>query len=37
MLALLVWIGVIGWIVNALLIWAQARLFGAAARVETAP
>jgi NitT/TauT family transport system permease protein len=34
MFALLVWIGVIGWMVNAVMVAAQARWFGAAARVE---
>ncbi len=34
MFALLVWIGLIGWGLNMLLVWAQSRLFGRAAMVE---
>ncbi len=34
MLAYLVWIGIVGWALNALLSLAQKRLFGRAARVE---
>ena len=34
MLAFLVWIGLVGYALNALLVFAQARLFGRAARVE---
>jgi len=37
MLALLVWIGLIGWGFNGLLLWMQNRLFGPAARVEALP
>jgi ABC-type nitrate/sulfonate/bicarbonate transport system permease component len=36
MLAYLVWIGIVGYALNALLIFAQNRLFGRAARVEEA-
>ncbi len=36
MLALLLWIGVVGWSLNLLLLWAQQRLFGRAAIVEAA-
>jgi ABC-type nitrate/sulfonate/bicarbonate transport system permease component len=31
MFALLLWIGLLGWSLNALLLWAEARLFGATA------
>jgi ABC-type nitrate/sulfonate/bicarbonate transport system permease component len=31
MFALLLWIGLVGWSLNALLLWAESRLFGAAA------
>ena len=34
MLAYLVWLGVVGWGFNALLVLAQQRLFGRAAMVE---
>jgi NitT/TauT family transport system permease protein len=34
MLAYLVWLGVVGWGLNALLVLAQQRLFGRAAMVE---
>jgi NitT/TauT family transport system permease protein len=37
MLALLLWIGLVGWCVNAGLLWAQRRLFGPAALVEATP
>lgn len=36
MLALLLWIGVVGWGLNMLLLWAQQRLFGPAAALEAA-
>ena len=35
MLAFLVWIGVLGWVVNALMLLMQKHLFGPAANVET--
>jgi len=35
--AFLVWIGLLGWALNAALLWAQRRLFGRAAMVEAAP
>jgi NitT/TauT family transport system permease protein len=34
MLALLVWLGVIGWSLNKLLLWSQLRLFGPAASIR---
>jgi NitT/TauT family transport system permease protein len=34
MLALLVWLGVIGWSLNRLLLWSQSRLFGPAAAIR---
>jgi sulfonate transport system permease protein len=37
MLAYLVWIGIVGYAVNALLVLAQRRLFGRAAQLEAAP
>ncbi len=37
MFALLLWVGLVGWGLNAALLWAQARLFGPAAMVEAAP
>jgi NitT/TauT family transport system permease protein len=37
MFALLVWIGLTGWVLNAALLWAQWKLFGPAAIVEAAP
>jgi ABC-type nitrate/sulfonate/bicarbonate transport system permease component len=37
MYAMLVWLGIIGWGVNALLLWAQRRLFGHAGMVEVQP
>ena len=36
MFALLVWIGLIGWMLNAALLWVQRRLFGPAAANEAA-
>ena len=36
MLAYLVWIGIVGFALNAALVFAQSRLFGRAARVEEA-
>ena len=36
MLAYIVWIGFVGYALNALLVLAQARLFGQAGRVEAA-
>jgi ABC-type nitrate/sulfonate/bicarbonate transport system permease component len=37
MFALLFWVGLIGWAINGGMIWAQHRLFGAAANVEVQP
>lgn len=37
MLALLVWLGLIGWALNAVLLWAQRTLFGPAAIAEARP
>ncbi len=34
MLALLVWLGIIGWSLNKLLLWSQSRLFGPAAAIR---
>ncbi len=34
MLALLVWLGVVGWGLNKLLLWSQSRLFGPAAAIR---
>ncbi|RKE67636.1 ABC transporter permease [Pseudorhodoplanes sinuspersici] len=34
MLALLVWLGIVGWALNRLLLWSQKRLFGPAAMVR---
>lgn len=34
MLALLVWLGIVGWILNKLLVWSQFRLFGPAAMIR---
>jgi ABC-type nitrate/sulfonate/bicarbonate transport system permease component len=37
MLALLVWLGVVGWALNQILVWSQKRLFGPAAMVRIDP
>jgi NitT/TauT family transport system permease protein len=37
MLALLVWLGVVGWAINQALLWSQTRLFGPAAMVRIEP
>lgn len=37
MLALLVWLGIVGWALNLALLWSQKRLFGPAAMVQAAP
>ncbi len=37
MLALLVWLGILGWALNKLLVWSQKRLFGPAAMVRVEP
>jgi ABC-type nitrate/sulfonate/bicarbonate transport system permease component len=37
MLALLVWLGIVGWALNQLLVWSQKRLFGPAAMVRIDP
>lgn len=34
MLALLIWLGVVGWLLNRLLLWSQARLFGPATMIR---
>ena len=34
MLALLVWLGVVGWLMNVVLVWSQKRLFGPAATIR---
>ncbi|MET0278926.1 MAG: ABC transporter permease subunit [Pseudorhodoplanes sp.] len=34
MLALLVWLGIVGWAMNKLLVWSQFRLFGPAAAIR---
>jgi NitT/TauT family transport system permease protein len=34
MLALLVWLGIVGWTLNKLLVWSQFRLFGPAAAIR---
>jgi NitT/TauT family transport system permease protein len=34
MLALLVWLGIVGWVLNHILLWSQKRLFGPAAQVR---
>ncbi|MET0867958.1 MAG: ABC transporter permease subunit [Pseudorhodoplanes sp.] len=34
MLALLVWLGIVGWVMNKLLVWSQFRLFGPAAAIR---
>jgi NitT/TauT family transport system permease protein len=34
MLALLVWLGIVGWAFNQLLLWSQKRMFGPAAMVR---
>jgi NitT/TauT family transport system permease protein len=37
MFAILIWIGLVGWLLNALMIWAQRRLFGPAAATGVLP
>jgi NitT/TauT family transport system permease protein len=37
MLALLVWLGIVGWALNHMLLWSQKRLFGPAALVRIEP
>lgn len=37
MLALLVWLGIVGWALNHALLWSQRRLFGPAAMVRVEP
>lgn len=37
MLALLVWLGIVGWALNRALLWSQRRLFGPAAALRTEP
>jgi ABC-type nitrate/sulfonate/bicarbonate transport system permease component len=37
MLALLAWLGVVGWGLNRLLLWSQVRLFGPAATIRAEP